>query len=161
MSQPPAATSAADSSLPPTAGIDSSLPPLPNPYDSPESGSSGPPQITDSPWFWAYLFGVCALIGLVLAVPKYGERQSQIERSYQGRQRAAQQQHDQEPNVPMSSPANTLITLYPLFVAVGILSICAWIMLWRTHRQKRAAWLLQQTAQPPPAQCKTSPSGDT
>ena len=108
------------------------------------TASLGPPQITDSPWFWGYLFGVCALIGLTLAVPKFGERQAQIERSFQGRQRAAQNLNSVQPDIEMSTADNTLVSLKPLFVGVGVVSIFAWIMLWRTHQRHKAVWLAEQ-----------------
>ena len=89
--------------------------------------------ITDSPWFWAYLFGTAALVALALAGPKFNLRQAQIEREFQGRQRAAQDLNGQEPSVAMSAAGRTLITLRPLFVALAVITIVAWLVFWRTH----------------------------
>jgi hypothetical protein len=44
--------------------------------------------LTDSPWFWVYLFATFALIVLTVMRPRVLERQVQIERKEQGRQRA-------------------------------------------------------------------------
>jgi hypothetical protein len=98
-----------------------------------------PRPITDSPWFWAYLFATAALIALALMGPKYSARQAQIEREFQGRQRAAQSLHGQEPSVQLSSSERTLITLQPLFIGLAATTVIAWIVFWRTHRNRQAA----------------------
>jgi hypothetical protein len=89
--------------------------------------------ITDSPWFWAYLFGTAALIALALAGPKFSQRQTQIEREFQGRQRAAQNLNGQQPDVEMSSVGRTLITLRPLFLGLAAITTVAWIAFWRSR----------------------------
>jgi hypothetical protein len=89
--------------------------------------------ITDSPWFWVYLFATAALIALALMGPKYAARQAQIEREFQGRQRAAQSASGQEPTVALSSAEKTLITLRPLFLAMAAITVVAWIVFWRGH----------------------------
>ena len=89
--------------------------------------------ITDSPWFWAYLFATAALVGLALIGPKFAARQAQIEREYQGRQRATQVALGAEPNIEMSSAERTLVTLQPLFLGMAAVTIAAWIVFWRNH----------------------------
>jgi len=107
---------------------------------------NGPPKLTDSPWFWGYLFGMCALIALFLMLPKYGPMQARIERSGQGRMRAAQNLNNYEPDVEMSTADETEITLTPLFVGMGILSAAAWYAMIRNHRQSLATWKAKQLA---------------
>jgi hypothetical protein len=97
---------------------------------------SPPPSarpLTDSPWFWAYLFGTAALVALALAGPKFGPRQAQIEREYQGRSRAAQSLHGAQPSVEMSTAERTLVTLRPLFLVLAVLTVAAWIFFWWTR----------------------------
>ena len=89
--------------------------------------------ISDSPWFWAYLFTTTALVALALIGPKFAARQSQIEREYQGRQRAAQNQGGQTPSGELSSAERTLITLRPLFLGLAAVTTVAWIVFWRTR----------------------------
>lgn len=43
------------------------------------------PPISDSPWFWAYVFACGGLIALMLMGPKYTARQSQIDRKTEKR----------------------------------------------------------------------------
>ena len=93
--------------------------------------------MTDSPWFWAYLFGTAALVALALAGPKFGPRQAQIEREYQGRTRAAQNLSGIEPDLEMSTAERTLITLRPLFLGLAGLTSVAWIVFWWTRRTAR------------------------
>ena len=95
-------------------------------------------SITDSPWYWVYLFATAGLIVLMMAGSRYSLRQSQIERSAQGRQRAVQNISGQEPVTPMSEPERTLITLWPLYLILGTLLVIAWANLaWRYWRRKR------------------------
>jgi hypothetical protein len=89
--------------------------------------------VTDSPWFWAYLFGTAALVALALAGPKFGPRQAQIEREYQGRQRAAQNAAGEEPTLALSSADDTIIELRPLFWTLAAITMGAWLVFWRRH----------------------------
>ena len=100
--------------------------------------TEGRQAITDSPWFWAYLFATAALIALALMGPKYSARQAQIEREFQGRQRAAQSLQGQEPTGQLSSAERTLITLKPLFIGLAAATVVAWIVFWQTHRNRQA-----------------------
>jgi hypothetical protein len=93
--------------------------------------------ITDSPWFWAYLFGTAALIALALAGGKYGPRQAQIEREFQGRQRAAQNLNGQTPSVGLSTSQRTLVSLRPLFLTLAAITAGAWLVFWRQHRRRQ------------------------
>jgi hypothetical protein len=105
--------------------------------------------MTDSPWFWAYLFGTAALVALALMSPKYGSRQAQIEREFQGRERAAQNRAGHEPDIAMSTAGDTLITLRPLFLALAAVTSIAWFVFWWTRR--RGANLAEQIPSQPPA----------
>jgi hypothetical protein len=89
--------------------------------------------MTDSPWFWAYLFTTAALIALALIGPKFTARQAQIEREYQGRQRAAQNIQGQEPTGDLSMAEKTLISLRPLFFGLAAITTIAWIVFYRTR----------------------------
>lgn len=80
----------------------------------------------DSPWFWGYWFGVFALAALLLAWPKFQERQAHIEREYQGRTRAAQNLQGDEPDIEMSAPGKTEITLWPLVAGLSAITIASW-----------------------------------
>jgi hypothetical protein len=88
---------------------------------------------TDSPWFWVYVFCTAALVALALAAPKFGPRQAQIEREFQGRQRAAQNLAGQEPTEPLSSADATVIELRPLFLGLAAIMAVAWVVFWRKH----------------------------
>src|SRR5690242_17935997 len=90
--------------------------------------------MTDSPWFWAFLFSTAALLALAVIGPKFAQRQAHIEREFQGRQRAAENLNNREPTVGLSSPGQTLITLQPLFFALAAVTMVAWMVFWRKHR---------------------------
>lgn len=60
--------------------------------DAPETGSERPaslPPLTDSGWFWAFLFSLMALVGIAVISPKWDWRQRQLEGRYLGREQAA------------------------------------------------------------------------
>jgi hypothetical protein len=83
------------------------------------------------------LFATAALVGLAAIGPKYAKRQAQIEREFQGRQRAAQNVQGQTPSGALSTPEQTLITLRPLFYALAAVIALAWFVFWQ--RQQRTA----------------------
>lgn len=98
--------------------------------DSTAEATAPRPSVTDSPWFWAYLFGAAALVALFLAGGKFGWRQSQIEREYQARTRAAQQLNGQEPSLELSTPERTLVTLRPLWYVIAVVTVAGWLLYW-------------------------------
>ena len=93
----------------------------------------------DSPWFWAYWFGIFALVALFLAWPKYQQRQAHIEREYQGRMRAAQNLRGNEPDVELSQPGRTEISLWPLLAGLSALTLISWIVYFVTRPRAAAA----------------------
>ncbi|MFP6673605.1 MAG: hypothetical protein VB878_00875 [Pirellulaceae bacterium] len=84
--------------------------------------------ISDSPWFWGYVFACGGLIALILMGPKYEARQGQLDRNNQGRIRAAQDKAQDgiaEGSVAQSSerasvPSSPGISLRPLFVILWL-----------------------------------------
>jgi hypothetical protein len=94
--------------------------------------------MTDSPWFWACLFAAAALIGLALISSKYGKRQAQIEREFQGRQRAAQNVQGQSSDIPLSTPDQTMIPLWPLVLALTSLILITFFILYRRQSTQNA-----------------------
>lgn len=98
-------------------------------------------SLLDSPWYWVYVFCTAALVALMLMGWKFGARQAQIEREYQGRERAAQHVHGLEPTTAMSTPEHTIVTLQPLYYVLGAVLLVAWIVLWWKHFRFRTARL--------------------
>ncbi len=93
--------------------------------------------ITDSAWYWVYLFCTAGLIALILAEPKFAARQSQIERKGQGRQRAVQNLSGREPQTPLSDEEHTQMRLRPLYYVLGGLLTAAWgHLLWKQYYLK-------------------------
>jgi hypothetical protein len=86
-----------------------------------------PPPLADSPWLWLYLLST------------YYPRQSQVERQYQGKVRAAQAAAGAEPDMDMSTPESTQSTLTPLFILFSVIWICAWPLVWWTLKKRSAA----------------------
>lgn len=91
--------------------------------------------VTESPWFWAYLFGMFALVALSFAGPKFAARQAQLEQQFQGRERALQIRGGEEPSIDLSTPENTIVTLWPLHAGLSAATVIAWVVYWRTRRR--------------------------
>ena len=104
-------------------------------------------SITDSPWYWVYLFCTAGAIALVLAGPKFAARQSQIERNSEDRLQVARSVAKQQRNSSEQEPGPqtaTRITLWPLYVVLGCGLSLAWFNLWRGHQRGRGK--LESTA---------------
>ena len=100
--------------------------------------NSPPPSITDSAWYWVYLFCTAGAVALLLAGPKFAVRQSQIERNGEDRLRVAHYVAGQPIDISeqaTAEPATTRITLWPLYVVLGCVLSVAWFNLWRSHRR--------------------------
>jgi hypothetical protein len=94
-------------------------------------------SITQSPWYWIYLFCTAALIGLMLFNNKLNQRQLYMERNFQGRQRALEQRAGQEPTTGLSTEGDTALSLQPLYLLLGGGLAFAWIVLWWRHFRYR------------------------
>lgn len=107
-------------------------------------------SVLQSPWYWAYAFCAAGLISLVLLGGKFAQRQSQIERQHQGRQRAharlaaADKSTDgmappaaDDSFASLSTPDTTIIGLEPLFVVLAAAGVASWSILWWTHFRRR------------------------
>jgi hypothetical protein len=98
-------------------------------------------SITDSPWYWVYLFCTAGAVALLLAGPKFAARQSQIERNSEDRLYVAQ--HVAKPQLEVNeqvadAPTATRITLWPLYVVLGCMLSVAWFNLWRSNRRENS-----------------------
>lgn len=65
------------------------------------------PAVTDSFWFWAAVFSLMALAGLVAIAGKFDARQRQIEGRFLGRQRAAAERERRAAGIPATDLADT------------------------------------------------------
>jgi hypothetical protein len=89
------------------------------------------PAFSDSPWFWAYLFAVAALIGLALINPKYAQRQAQLERQFEGRQGSAG-----AAPAPPEDERPPRITLQPLYFGLAAITVIVWLLHWRRSEKR-------------------------
>jgi hypothetical protein len=101
------------------------------------------PRLSDSPWFWAMLFGAAGAIILLVAAPKYAKRQRGLEMQYYARQEIARRQVEgqavarepgQEGSAPPPEPGQLVIGLWPLVVVSTTLFAISATMLWRSRR---------------------------
>ena len=95
------------------------------------------PRITDSPWYWLYLFCTFGLIALVIAGPKIAQLQLHAEQNFQGRQRANQQATGQQITIPLTTLEERKVKLTPLFLILAGLLCFGWVSLWYRHFFRR------------------------
>jgi hypothetical protein len=105
------------------------------------------PPITDSPWFYVLAFSSMALLALLVIGPKYGKRQSRLERNYQARERvtesgadgnkveASGRKEEVAARRDYATPGNTLVPLWPLAIILAIITLFAGFMLQRAQRR--------------------------
>ncbi len=113
--------------------------------------------LTDSPWYWLYLFATAALVALVLMGPRYAARQAQLERNLQGRQRAAQQAAGDQPTTPLTAEDQPTIRLSPLYAIMAVLLLAAWTGLLVRHYRLRRLPEPHEPARPPAADAPRDP----
>ncbi len=70
------------------------------------------PRISDSGWFWLFIFSGMGLLGLLVIGPKYDDRQKRLEGRYDARERIAQRRANQPANSTPSKldPSQTTAT---------------------------------------------------
>ena len=102
---------------------------------------SGYARMTDSPWFWIYLFSTAGLALLIVFGPKLYSRQAQIEREFQARQRAGQVvgSSGTGPTQSLSTAQNTIISFRPILIMLGILVATGWVGFYVGHLRRRRA----------------------
>jgi len=88
-------------------------------------------SVTQTLPFWIYVFAAAGLAALMIMGPRFGQRQAQIERNYQGRVRANQRAVGEKPSGGLSTPDSTIITLTPLYVVLVAVLLVAWFFMWR------------------------------
>lgn len=101
---------------------------------SEKPNSTRKPPITDSPWFWGYVFAAAGLAALILASQKYPARQTQLERRFLARQEGGQTiKGDNGQSIETPTGDNLILRLGPLFVIVSALLVVAWSRFWWTR----------------------------
>ncbi|MCA9214440.1 MAG: hypothetical protein KDB27_15320 [Planctomycetales bacterium] len=84
------------------------------------------PTVSDSPWFWIYLFATAGLIALMLAGNKFDHRQAEIEREFSARQSHGHVISGDEGPIAPPVAGEQHVTLRPLYIAMGVCVIVGW-----------------------------------
>jgi len=84
------------------------------------------PPITDSPWFWVYVFATAGLIALMLAGNKFDHRQAEIEREFSARQSHGHVISGADGPIEPPTPGNQHLTLRPLYLIMAVLLVLGW-----------------------------------
>ncbi len=87
-------------------------------------------KLTESIWFWIYLFSTAGLIGLVILQGKFDTRQDLEEINF----RARMQTYGEGTATSFTtktSPNEQIVTLTPLYILFGLAFTVSWIALWK------------------------------
>ncbi len=84
------------------------------------------PPITDSAWFWVYLFATAGLIALTLTGNKFDHRQAEIEREFSARQSYGHVVSGEDGPMSPPSAGRQYLTLRPLYIALGVIVVVGW-----------------------------------
>jgi len=100
-------------------------------------------KLTESIWFWIYLFSTAGLISLVVLQGKFDTRQDLEEVNF----RARMQTYTGEPDIVnqqttagtrpdelqnLQNPGDQqIVTLTPLYILFGLIFAISWIILWK------------------------------
>jgi ABC-type transporter Mla subunit MlaD len=114
------------------------------------------PRLTESPWFWVYLFGTAALIAMFLIGRKADEVQAQRDANFAQRQHSLDLQarepsaRDSDPPPPADEePAETrFVDFRPFYFLFGAVTVVAWVMLWVSYFRRRSASSDEEAAPP-------------
>jgi hypothetical protein len=101
---------------------------------------SSQPRLTDSPWFWIYLFGVAALLAVFLLGQKADDVQAQRDGNFTRRQLSLERQAGHAAPVADTDETEPRYVDFKIFYAlIGSITVIAWIMHWRQFLQQRRA----------------------
>lgn len=119
-----------------------------SPTENPRSAIRNPKSpVSDSIWFYVLVFSLMALLAISVIGPKYGRRQSAMDRKYQARERIEEQRaarHNPGEAIrndelavqrQFATPGDTLVPLWPLAVVLSATSLFALVMLLRSLRR--------------------------
>ena len=89
--------------------------------------------ITDSPWLWVLMFSVVGLGAIAAIHVKYGQRQANLERQYQARERVGESESAVADRRGYATSDANLVPLWPLVIVLSGVAALAAAMLVRGH----------------------------
>ena len=87
-------------------------------------------KLTESIWFWIYLFSTAGLISLVILQGKFDTRQDLEEINF----RARMQTYEGSTATSLAAKTSSneqIVTLTPLYILFGLIFAVSWIVLWK------------------------------
>jgi hypothetical protein len=113
---------------------------------------TSPSRLSESPWFWTYLFGTAALIAMFLIGQKADTVQAQRDGNFTRRQLSLERQagHVTPPAAETASPVSEAEPRYVdfkiFYAMIGAVTVFAWVMHWRQYLVRRPPPVLQKPA---------------
>jgi hypothetical protein len=113
---------------------------------SPAANPPTRPKLTESIWFWGYLFSTAALIILFVMQSKISSRQFDEQRNFQARQQTYENATRPANPINVTEKTANTITTTPLFIVMGVMFAVSWIMLCRQRFFKRTKIAIEATS---------------
>ena len=88
-------------------------------------------KLTESVWFWIYLFSTAGLISLVILQNKFDTRQNLEEINFQARMQTYEGSTANSALTENQLTKTQIVTLTPLYILFGSIFAISWILLWK------------------------------
>lgn len=88
-------------------------------------------KLTESAWFWVYLFSTAGLIGLVILQGKFDTRQDLEEINFRARMQTYEEAGATHTTDQDNTQSEQLVTLTPLYILFGAIFAFSWAMIWK------------------------------
>lgn len=109
---------------------------------------SSRPPLTDSGWFWAFMFSFMSLVGIAVIAPKWDWRQRQLESRSIGREQAAIERERRSAGLEPQDLAenaidrealapNRIVPAWTLLTLAATAAVGSAVMLWRERQRLR------------------------
>ena len=110
--------------------------------------ASKQPRLSDSPWFWIYLFGVAALVAMFLIGQKADQVQAQRDGNFTRRQLSLERQAGLQVELVDDAEETRYVDFGIFYLLIGSVTAFAWAMHWRQFLLRRKAPAVTKLSSP-------------
>lgn len=106
------------------------------------------PKLSDSPWFWIYLFGVAALVAMFLIGQKADQVQAHRDSNFTRRQLSLERQAGVQVELLDDAEETRYVDFRIFYLLIGSVTAIAWVMHWRQYFLRRKEFAVTKLSSP-------------